>query len=61
MLDEHKDQHGYMLDTDLDAGDWAELVKRYKAKVEEEHGAAVSARPARRSCGARSARCSARG
>src|SRR5271163_142348 len=39
ILDEHKDQHGYMLDTELDADDWAELVKLYKAKVEEEHGA----------------------
>ncbi len=39
ILDEHKDQHGYMLDTELDAGDWAELVTRYKALVEEEHGA----------------------
>ncbi len=39
MLDEHKDQHGYMLDTELDADDWAALVVRYKALVEEEHGA----------------------
>jgi pyruvate, orthophosphate dikinase len=39
LLDEHKDQHGYMLDTELEADDWAELVKLYKAKVEEEHGA----------------------
>jgi pyruvate,orthophosphate dikinase len=39
LLDEHKDQHGYMLDTELDADDWAELVKLYKAKVEEESGA----------------------
>ncbi len=39
ILDEHKDRHGYMLDTELDADDWAELVKLYKAKVEEEHGA----------------------
>jgi pyruvate,orthophosphate dikinase len=39
ILDEHKDRHGYMLDTDLDADDWAELVKLYKAKVEEELGA----------------------
>jgi pyruvate, orthophosphate dikinase len=39
ILDEHKDQHGYMLDTELEADDWAELVKLYKAKVEEEHGA----------------------
>ena len=28
-----------MLDTDLDADDWAELVARYKERVEEEHGA----------------------
>ena len=39
ILDEHKDQHGYMLDTELDADDWAALVKRYKALVAEEHGA----------------------
>ncbi len=39
ILDEHKDQHGYMLDTELDADDWAALVVRYKALVEEEHGA----------------------
>ena len=40
LLDEHKDVHGYMLDTDLDAGDWAELVERYKERVAEEHGTA---------------------
>jgi pyruvate,orthophosphate dikinase len=28
-----------MLDTDLDADDWADLVKLYKARGEEEHGA----------------------
>jgi pyruvate, orthophosphate dikinase len=39
ILDEHKDRHGYMLDTELDADDWAALVKLYKARVEEEHGA----------------------
>src|SRR6266478_1083050 len=39
LLDEHKDQHGYMLDTELDADDWAALVTRFKALVEEEHGA----------------------
>jgi pyruvate, orthophosphate dikinase len=38
LLDEHKDRNGYMLDTDLDADDWAALVSRYKARVEEEHG-----------------------
>jgi pyruvate, orthophosphate dikinase len=39
FLDEHKDRNGYMLDTDLEADDWATLVTRYKACVEEEHGA----------------------
>jgi len=39
ILDEHKDQHGYMLDTELDADDWAALVVRYKALVADEHGA----------------------
>ncbi len=38
MLDEHKDRNGYMLDTDLDADDWVELVGRYKERLEEEHG-----------------------
>jgi pyruvate,orthophosphate dikinase len=38
ILDEHKDQHGYMLDTELDADDWAALVVRYKALVADEHG-----------------------
>jgi len=38
ILDEHKDKNGYMLDTDLDSDDWAELVTRYKARVEEELG-----------------------
>ena len=38
LLDEHKDKNGYMLDTDLEADDWAELVTRYKARVEEELG-----------------------
>jgi pyruvate, orthophosphate dikinase len=39
ILDDHKDRNGYMLDTDLGADDWAELIPRYKACVEEEHGA----------------------
>jgi pyruvate,orthophosphate dikinase len=39
LLDEHKDLHNYMSDTDLDADDWAELAARYKERVEEEHGA----------------------
>src|SRR5215831_7534533 len=39
ILDLHKERNGYAVDTDLDAGDWAEIVTRYKARVEEEHGA----------------------
>src|SRR5262252_6186039 len=38
ILDEHKDKNGYMLDTDLEADDWAQLVGRYKKRVEEELG-----------------------
>src|SRR5262249_7160341 len=38
ILDHHKDKHGFALDTDLDADDWAELVERYKKRVEEELG-----------------------
>jgi len=39
ILDDHKDRNGYSLDTDLDADDWVELVKRYKQCVTEETGA----------------------
>ena len=35
ILEEFKDHRGYMLDTDLTADDWREIVKRYKACVEE--------------------------
>jgi pyruvate, orthophosphate dikinase len=38
ILDDHKDRHGYTLDTDLTAEDWEELVGRYKERLEEEHG-----------------------
>jgi pyruvate, orthophosphate dikinase len=38
ILDEHKDSKGYMLDTDLEADDWKELVDRYKDRVKEERG-----------------------
>ena len=37
ILDEHKDKNGYMLDTDLTADDWAEIVARFKVRVAEEH------------------------
>jgi pyruvate,orthophosphate dikinase len=38
ILDDHKDRNGYMLDTDLTADDWVELVDRYKKRLEEELG-----------------------
>jgi pyruvate, orthophosphate dikinase len=38
ILDDHKDRHGYSLDTDLDADDWHEIVERFKERVEEENG-----------------------
>ncbi|HEY1364001.1 MAG TPA: pyruvate, phosphate dikinase [Xanthobacteraceae bacterium] len=38
ILDEHKDKHGYVLDTDLSADDWAELAARYKERAAEEYG-----------------------
>src|SRR6476646_1669436 len=38
ILDEHKDSKGYMLDTDLEADDWKELVDHYKERVKEERG-----------------------
>src|SRR5256714_9160687 len=39
ILDDHKDKHGYTLDTDLSADDWVELVARFQERIEEEHGA----------------------
>jgi pyruvate, orthophosphate dikinase len=38
ILDEHKDRHGYTLDTELSADAWVELVHRYKERLEAEHG-----------------------
>jgi pyruvate,orthophosphate dikinase len=38
LLDRHKDRQGYSLDTDLTADDWAELVKLYKKRVQDERG-----------------------
>jgi pyruvate,orthophosphate dikinase len=38
LLDRHKEQQGYTLDTDLTANDWAEMVKQYKQRVQEEQG-----------------------
>ncbi|MGE0062919.1 MAG: pyruvate, phosphate dikinase, partial [Xanthobacteraceae bacterium] len=38
LLDHHKEQKGYANDTDLTADDWAELVVRYKKRVQDERG-----------------------
>jgi pyruvate,orthophosphate dikinase len=38
ILDEHKDRNGYMLDTDLNAADWEQLVAQFKERVEKESG-----------------------
>jgi pyruvate,orthophosphate dikinase len=38
ILDTYKDSKGYTLDTELDAGDWTELVGRYKDAVKRETG-----------------------
>ena len=38
LLDRHKEQQGYSLDTDLTADDWADLVVRYKKRVKDELG-----------------------
>ncbi|HEX3502633.1 MAG TPA: pyruvate, phosphate dikinase [Xanthobacteraceae bacterium] len=38
ILDEHKEQNGYTLDTDLTADDLQTLVDRYKERVEQELG-----------------------
>jgi pyruvate, orthophosphate dikinase len=45
ILDEHKARNGYMLDTDLNAEDWAALASRFKAKVEELGGAPFPQEP----------------
>jgi pyruvate,orthophosphate dikinase len=38
ILGGYKDERGLELDTELSADDWAEVIKRYKARVEEETG-----------------------
>jgi len=45
LLDLHKERQGYSLDTDLSADDWAELVERYKKRVQEELGRAFPQDP----------------
>jgi pyruvate,orthophosphate dikinase len=38
ILDDHKDRNGYTLDTDLNAGEWEQIIGRYKERVEQESG-----------------------
>jgi pyruvate,orthophosphate dikinase len=38
LLDMHKEQQGYSLDTDLTDDDWAELIVRYKKRLQEQRG-----------------------
>ncbi len=55
ILDDHKDRHGYALDTDLTARDWEALIGRYKERVAEEHGAPFPQDPVKQLWGAISA------
>ncbi len=38
ILEDYKDRKNFMLDTDLTASDWREIILRYKAKVQEASG-----------------------
>jgi pyruvate,orthophosphate dikinase len=38
IIEAHKDKRGYVLDTDLVAGDWREVIVEYKAKVQDATG-----------------------
>ncbi|MBL26735.1 MAG: pyruvate, phosphate dikinase [Rhodospirillaceae bacterium] len=38
LLDIHKEDKGYTLDTDMDADDWKALIEAYKKKVQEQLG-----------------------
>ncbi len=44
-LEDYKNEHGYVLDTDLDGNDWAELIGEYKAIVAEHSGSAFPQDP----------------
>ena len=50
-----------MLDTDLQAADWEQLIVRYKERVEKEKGQPFPQDPHAQLWGAASAPCSARG
>ena len=52
ILDEHKDRRGCILDTELSAEDWVELVGQYKERLEDEHGEAFPQDPHKQLWGA---------
>ncbi len=58
ILEMRKEDKGYVLDTDLSAADWREIIAAYKAKVEQATRQAFSAGPRSVSFGAPSARSS---
>ena len=61
ILEDHKSRGGMTLDTELSADDWVDVVARYKERVAGGAAASRSRRTRTSNCGARSARCSARG
>ena len=52
ILEDYKDRQGYMLDTDLTANDWREIVQRFKTQVERESGSPFPQDPRRQLWGA---------
>ncbi len=52
ILEEFKDHHNYMLDTDLTAADWREVIVGYKAKVQAATGKPFPQEPAEQLWGA---------
>jgi len=51
-LEDFKDERGYVLDTDLDGDDWAELIRDYKVIVERESGSPFPQDPVQQLWGA---------
>ena len=61
ILEDHKDAHGYTLDTELSADDWVDAGRALSRSASRRSRARRSRRTRTSNCGARSARCSARG
>jgi pyruvate, orthophosphate dikinase len=57
ILEAYKDRKGYVLDTDLAADDWVNLVERYKKSVQGETGAPFPQDPQKQLWGAIGAVC----